>query len=98
MLRYFYDPLHKDDPVSQDLAVSDLSDGFRVWAILVPLIVIESYLYFFSVLKAYDRRVYQAHSKWRKGGRNPMEKESEKRRNYNYAVKKLELATTNEEN
>jgi hypothetical protein len=43
----------------------------KFFELLLPCFMAEIVLYYMSVLPAYQRRCYQDHSKWKKGGIDP---------------------------
>ena len=44
-----------------------ISNSFKMFVIIVPKLIMELFIYRFSLLPAYKRSVYQKFSKWRKG-------------------------------
>ena len=54
-----------------------ISNTFKMFVIIVPKAIIELIVYRWSLLPAYNRSVYQKLSKWKKGMKNPLEKEKQ---------------------
>lgn len=55
--------------------ISECKSVYELTAIIFPVAIKESLVYFICVVRAQDRAAYQKHSKWRKGGECPFQME-----------------------
>lgn len=78
---YFHYQSHLDDKESRAKGEKQTGDKnpyrstIQAFTLLLPCFLLEIVLYFVSVMPAYQRRCYQDHSKWRKGGPDPAKKQ-----------------------